>query len=149
MTDKTYIDIMKRLFFVMLFAGLLASCSSKYNMPLAGTEWKLVELNGVKHDAFAESTDTFHFTLDAENHSLNGVGACNRFFGSYESGGKDSLRLLSVGMTRMACHNMDLETEFVRALDRVDRYRIDGDRLHLFDGDRRIAELTGCAAAEQ
>ena len=49
----------------------------------------------------------------------------------------------------MACHNMDLETEFVRALDRVDRYRIDGDRLHLFDGDRRIAELTGCAAAEQ
>lgn len=133
----------------MLFAGLLASCSSKYNMPLAGTEWKLVELNGVKHDVFAQDADTFHFTLDAEKHSLNGVGACNRFFGSYEWGGGDSLRLMSVGMTRMACPNMDLEDDFVRALDRVDHYRIDGDRLELYAGDRRVAELTGCAASER
>lgn len=123
----------------------LSACKGKPAVRLEGTEWKLVELAGASDAAFAADNDTFNFTLAAEEHSLYGAGACNRFFGNYSVGDGDRLKLEPMGMTRMACPDMELEDRFVRMLYKVDRYSIEGDRLTLYAGNEKLAEMKAAA----
>ena len=53
-----------------------------------------------------------------------------------------------LGMTRMACPEMEYEDSFVRMLDGVDSYEIKGSDLKLLDGGQVVAEFRGTPAAE-
>ncbi len=128
---------------IALSALVVAACSHT-DLPLENTQWKLVELNGDANPAFAED-GTFAFTLDGE--TINGVGACNRFFGGYELSERNGFKTGMMGMTRMACPNMDLEDAFVRMLDEADSYSIDGDTLVLITDGVEAARFKGTAAA--
>lgn len=123
----------------------MAACSQQ-PVAIENTEWKLVELYGNTNEQFAAEPDTFFFMLSTEN-GLNGVGACNRFFGNYRLGGLDTLELEPMGMTQMACPNMELEDEFVKMLHEVNTYSIEGNRLVLFNEGVKVAEME--AVAEQ
>jgi heat shock protein HslJ len=60
----------------------------------------------------------------------------------------NALRLDPMGITNMACENMDLEDEFVKTLYEVDSYAIEGDILSLLDEGNVIAKLQATAKAE-
>lgn len=136
---------MKRIIFAMIAMATMAACSQQ-PVAIENTEWKLVELYGNTNEQFAAEPDTFFFMLSTEN-GLNGVGACNRFFGNYRLGGLDTLELEPMGMTQMACPNMELEDEFVKMLHEVNTYSIEGNRLVLFNEGVKVAEME--AVAEQ
>lgn len=122
----------------------MVACSTEQPATLENTEWKLVELRGESNPAFAAEPDTFFFTLSEEN-GLNGVGACNNFFGNYRIGDVDTLVLSPMGMTRMACHNMEFEDEFVKMLYEVNTYSIEGNRLTLYNEGEKVAEMEAVA----
>lgn len=44
-----------------------------------------------------------------------------------------------MGMTRMACPDMQYEDAFVKMLDDVDRFEIKGSELTFFDDDKSLA----------
>ena len=128
--------------FVAALALVAAVACGRADLPLENTQWKLVELDGDANPAFAED-DTFVFSLDGK--SITGVGACNRFFGGYELSQPNGFELGMMGMTRMACPNMELEDAFVQMLDEVDAYAIEGDMLMLLCRGEKRAEFKGTA----
>ena len=132
---------MKKIFIAALALVAAAACG-RADLPLENTQWKLVELDGETNPAFAEE-GTFTFSLNGE--SITGVGACNRFFGGYELSQPNGFELGMMGMTRMACPNMELEDAFVRMLDDADAYSIDGDVLMLLCNGEKRAEFKGTA----
>lgn len=139
---------MKKFLFAMVAMVTFAACAEKAQTTLENTEWKLIELKGESNALFAAEPDSFFFTLSKED-GLNGAGACNRFFGSYVADDEpNALRLDPVGMTRMACENMDLEDEFVKTLYEVDSYAIEGDILTLLDDGNIIIKLQARATAK-
>lgn len=117
-----------------------ACCGGEDNLPMENTKWNLTELQGTANEAFGDA-DTFWFSLDGE--SIVGVGACNRFFGGYQLSKCGSFEVGGMGMTRMACHNMDLEDSFVRMFDEADGYQIKGDILTLKKGAEVLAQFKG------
>ena len=124
----------------------MAACTQTQPVAIENTEWKLVELNGNTNELFAAEPDTFFLTLSTEN-GLNGVGACNTFFGNYKLSEADSILLEPMGMTQMACPNIELEDEFIKMFYEVNTYSIEGNRLSLFNESVKVAEME--AVAEQ
>ena len=132
---------MKRvLFAIAAMAMCVACCEGEKGLPLEGTKWNLTELQGATNEAF-DDADTFWFVLN--DGDLIGIGACNNFFGGCMLTGKDGFKIGGMGMTRMACHNMDLEDAYVRMLDEADNYEIEGDILSLKRGDDVLAKFKG------
>jgi heat shock protein HslJ len=73
-----------------------------------------------------------HLTLRSDSGSVAGSGGCNRLFGTYALTG-NGLRFSGLGSTKMACPDMEIETAFTQALERVDTWRIAGAELQLHD----------------
>ena len=133
---------MKKIFIAALAMVVAAACG-KANLPLENTSWKLVELNGEQNEAFAANEDSFWFSLDGKQ--IVGVGACNRFFGSYELSDNNGIEIGPMGMTKMFCPNIELEDGFARVLDEANGYSIDGDQLTLTKDGEKIAVFKGSA----
>jgi heat shock protein HslJ len=107
---------------------------------LAGTTWRLTELNGkpapLGNDGKAA---TLELTLDGKR--VAGFAGCNRMAGTYELNG-DSLRLGPLAMTKMACmKGMELEQSFAAALEQTRAYRIATERLELLGAHGVLARL--------
>lgn len=134
---------MKRTIWATIATIAMAACSQQ-PATLENTEWKLVELRGASNELFAAEPDTFFFTLSTEN-GLNGVGACNSFFGNYQLSADNSIMLQPMGMTQRACKDMALEDEFIKMLYEVSTYSIEGNRLSLFTEGTKVAELEAVA----
>jgi heat shock protein HslJ len=121
----------------LVLTVLLAACATaKQDQPpaqsaaLLDTEWVLISLNG---SALIEGTE---ITLSFGEASLDGSAGCNTYGGSYTAS-EDSLRLSGVYATEMACPEpkgiMEQEKAYLEALNAADRYRVDGDRLEVYD----------------
>lgn len=121
-------------------AMFAACCNGEKSLPMENTKWNLTELQGATNEAF-NNADTFWFALDGEG--IIGVGACNNFFGGYQLDANGGFEVGAMGMTRMACPDMELEDEFVRLLDEADGYEIQGDILTLKRGDEPVAKFKG------
>lgn len=116
---------------------LLAACAtpgpdspSAEGRALLDTEWEFVSLND---NALIEGKQ---ITLRFGEASIEGSGGCNTYGGSYTAA-EDSLRLEGVYATEMACMEpegiMEQEKAYFDALNAAVRYRIDGDRLEVYD----------------
>lgn len=132
--------MMKKILFAAAASILLAACSATENLPLESTKWNLTELEGATNEAFADS-ESFWFALDGEG--IIGVGACNHFFGGYQFTEDGGFEVGALGMTRMACPEMDIEDNYLRILDEVDSYSIEGDVLTLKKGEQALAQFKG------
>ena len=117
-----------------------ACCSRVESLPMENTKWNLTELQGATNELF-DNPETFWFALDSQ--SIVGVGACNNFFGGYRLAEDGEFRVGGMGMTRMACPDMDLEDSFVRIFEAVDGFRVEGDILTLKQGDTTLAQFKG------
>ena len=120
-----------------ILMALVTACTTvNQDMPpaqgntLQGTEWVLVSLNG---NALIEGKE---ITLRFGEGSLEGSGGCNAYGGSYTAS-EDSLSLSDVYRTEMACMEpkgiMAQEQAYFQALNAAASYRVDGDRMELYD----------------
>ena len=121
-----------------------ATSSKKTTMENSVTEkyWKLIELNGnpvvVNKDLGKEP----HLILKKEDSRIQGTGGCNTFTGGYEL--NETLSRISfkqVVSTMMACMDMTIETELLRALNSVDNYTLSADGNTLSLNKARMAPL--------
>jgi heat shock protein HslJ len=108
--------------------------------PLAGTSWRLIELNG-ERVAPAGNPLTLQFAADGSR--VSGYGGCNQFSGEYAQNGA-SLRLGPLAYTRRACPEPDLnaqETAYFQALESTTRYSLEGRQLVLYSGNQVVARF--------
>mgnify|MGYP000946859960 CR=1 FL=1 len=123
---------MKKYFAAAALLMMMAACGSAgQDKKLEGTTWKPAK-------AITAEADFFTLEFNAADTMVAGRTNCNRFFGKYELKGKE-LELKNLGMTRMACPDMQYEDAFVKMLDEVDRFEIKGAELTLFDDHKALA----------
>lgn len=131
--------IMKKIFAAATLLVAMTACSgAKSDLPLDGTTWKLASMAGIPSTAIGAEADNFTLEFNAADTLVAGRTNCNRFFGKYELTGR-KLEFENLGMTRMACPEMEYEDLFVKMLDEVDSYRIEGSELTFFDDDKTLA----------
>lgn len=120
--------------------ALTACDEGKSTVALEGTQWKLEQMAGIPAAAIEREADFFTLTFNAADKMVNGRTNCNRFFGGYELKGKE-LDFDNLGMTRMACPEMEYENAFVKMLDEVDSYSIKGETLKFYDDGKELASF--------
>ena len=127
---------MKLMLLVLLVA--VTGCKSSDNSLtlLRAKEWQLKSMteNG-KEVKNPQQIPTLVFS---DSSAVYGSAGCNRFFGNYEMDG-DKLKFSPLGATRMACPDLQLETEFFKALETVDTYSIKDGLLSLKSKDKVVA----------
>lgn len=119
----------------------MSSGKETVSVPLVGTHWKLVELNGRKIVPTDDAHEA-HLMFHAEDSRFSGVGGVNRLMGGFELNG-DKLKILPGPSTMMAGPEplMKQEQEFVQMLMKVTSYRISGNAMELLEGTRVIANF--------
>ena len=129
---------MKKIFTAAVLFAAMTACCGGAQTALEGTTWKLAGMEGIPAEAINAGADAFTLKFDAADTLVSGRTNCNRFFGKYEKqDGK--LEFGNLGMTRMACPDMQYEDAFVKMLDDVDRFEIKGSELTFFDDDKSLA----------
>lgn len=124
---------MKKIFAAFALLLAMTACGGvKHDMPLEGTIWKLTSMTGIPAMSINAEADNFTLKFNAADTVLAGRTNCNRFFGKYKQKGKE-LDFDNMGMTRMACPEMEYEDAFVKMLDEVDSYQIKGSELTFYD----------------
>jgi len=104
-------------------------------LPLTGTQWSLMELNG-SSPAESEGLRTPTLLLGAEEKRASGTSGINRYSGSFDVDGAR----LKFGMfmgTRMVGPPaaMGVEDAFLKALGQVDSWKITAEQLELSSGE--------------
>lgn len=130
----------------LLVAMTACGGSQKKDLPLEGTTWKLSKMEAIPAKAVTAEADYFTLQFDATDTLVSGRTNCNRFFGKYELNGQ-KLEFENMGMTRMACPEMQYEDAFVKMLDEVDRYEIKDSVLKLYDDQKVVAEFRAAESA--
>jgi heat shock protein HslJ len=103
---------------------------------LSGT-WRLTWI-----DQEAPPAEVKTPTLELRGLRLAGYSGCNHYTGSFEELGPGKVKVAPLAGTRMACApaNMNLEQEYLRRLERVDRYTFLAGKLAL-SGPRGDSEF--------
>jgi heat shock protein len=129
---------MKSLLLLFCLALFGVSCNSSKNMAkLDGVKWELKSLND-REVKLTDNNSEVYLQFNEAEKKVSGRGGCNRFFGNYEMDG-DKLKFSPLGATRMACPDLQLETEFFKALETVDTYSIKDGLLSLKSKDKVVA----------
>ena len=98
---------------------------------LGDTRWVAYTIDGTPVETPGQREPWIEF--DPRTNRVTGSGGCNRISSTYESG-DGMLRFGDIVTTRMACRGlMEIEADFVRALEDTWRYRIAGRTLELRD----------------
>ena len=127
-----------KIVFALLSVSMVACCPCRFSRknarPLVGTEWHLVQLRGNDVNFDAQSFN-IHF---AEDGTLTGIGACNRFTAPYTIAENRAIDINTIASTRRFCPNIEAEQTMFRELDEAAHYEIDGPMLLLLkDGEIR------------
>jgi putative lipoprotein len=108
---------------------------------LQDTYWKVMRIGG-QAVVVVDFKREPHLILHPADSRVSGSGGCNRLVGSYSLDG-DRLSFGQMAGTMMACpEGMEQEQRFHTALADVERWRIMGEALQLFDsGGTVVAEF--------
>lgn len=114
---------MKNLLWLVCVITMGVGCNSSKNMAkLNDVKWELKMLDG-KEIKLTDNNSDIYIQFNEAEKKVNGRGGCNRFFGNYNMDG-DKLKFSPIGATRMACPDLQTESEFFRVLETVDAYSI-------------------------
>ena len=116
----------------------LAGCGdwASYPLPLADTEWRLVELGEIDRTAAAGGAN-IKFTTAAD---MSGWTGCNAYDGRYSVRGSELL-IEDLYSTEAGCPSDALfrqEQLMQTVLSAVRRFEIEGDRLTLHGGGKQL-----------
>ncbi|MDQ3049901.1 MAG: copper resistance protein NlpE N-terminal domain-containing protein [Bacteroidota bacterium] len=93
--------------------------------------WKLATLYGNAVSPETGDRKEHHIMLKAEGNRLTGSSGCNSFSGNYVLNGENGITMSKLIATKTACPTMDSESLFMRAMEFVDGYTINGDTLQI------------------
>lgn len=131
---------MKRILLITIIAALISSCcpckkyQKKYGKPLVQTNWVLIQLEG---RAFA-ANGNYSLVFDSEN-KVSGVGDCNKIMGGYTEDNTGAMKFSQMSATRKMCPNQQGEDAFMKMLETIDSYKLDGNLLMLFAKGEMLA----------
>ena len=96
---------------------------------LTGTTWVLEHLGSTGVLTTVQATLAF-----ADSGKVSGNGSCNRFFGTAQLSGADSISFGRLGASQMACPDSvsRQEASYLKALQDAERFRIDDSTLLIF-----------------
>ncbi|SIT12199.1 Heat shock protein HslJ [Chryseobacterium ureilyticum] len=120
---------------LVLTVFLVASCQTqtakKPTTDITGKTWKLTELNG-KPIQLKNQKNNPYFKLNMEGMRYEGHAGCNGLGGTFEIK-PDIMRIkFNQGMsTMMACEDLDIESQFTKAILAADNYSVNGNTLTL------------------
>ncbi|MBP7173830.1 MAG: META domain-containing protein [Cloacibacterium sp.] len=120
---------MKKIFLAFIALVLLAACSALPKIggkqaTLLNTQWVLSENN---LDASKNPT------LMIEKERVSGNASCNNYFGQYTlDPNTGSFSVTNVGVTRMACEKMAVETHYLSMLEKANKYVLKENVLELY-----------------
>lgn len=106
----------------------------KERIELAEKYWELIELNG--HAIKVENREPF-IKFNQEEMSVNGNNSCNSFNGKYEISEGNKIKFSPFMMTRMACIDNSIESEFMQSLEVVTSYKLIENKLILIDTNNK------------
>ncbi|MFR9503035.1 MAG: META domain-containing protein [Rikenellaceae bacterium] len=118
--------------------GSIKSKTQNESFNLESTKWQAEQLNGEAIESVDERF-TLSFNTDGK---ISGKGACNILFGSYTSNTDGTFSISPLGVTRTACPDMDIETQYIRALESTTSYSVIEDQLLLLNGDEVIIKFS-------
>lgn len=122
----------------LMLLGTLSSCKSSFpDINWTNKQWTVVEMLGVPVQTSNSQQDA-HLIFSAAEKMVNGSGSCNRIFGPYEIGNRNSLKFGNLASTIMACQNQAFENKLLETLKSVERYQIIGGELWLKDSRKRV-----------
>lgn len=129
--------------FILLFGFLFCTslffgCSGSIEKnKLTSSKWNLETLNGAK----VTLPDGQFVTLEivSESGSVAGKAPCNSYSSTYNENG-EQLKFNVITSTKMACDEMNLESEYYNTLGKITAYKISGDKLKLYSGSTLAAE---------
>lgn len=101
--------------------------------------WVMEKFKGKKvtKDMFMKDMPSMEFRL-SDNH-LGGNAGCNTFFGNVEVKGNKIEFPKNIGMTKMACDNMEFENDFINTIKgRTLEYKIKKMKLYLYDEGKEV-----------
>ena len=130
---------MKKYFAAAALLMMMAACGSAgQDKKLEGTTWKLAKMEAIPAAAVGKEADFFTLEFNAADTMVAGRTNCNRFFGRYALNGNE-LEFDNMGMTRMACPEMEYENAFMEMLNGVDGYAIECETLTLLGNGKALA----------
>jgi len=120
---------------IAALAAVVASSCAHAGGPLAGSEWRPLEIAGVAVPAEPEI-----FVRFGGEGRLEGNGGCNGFFGTYKLDG-DAIEIGLIGATRRACEEpvMNLDMRLFDALAKSVSYARDRIALELKDAEGNVS----------
>ena len=98
-------------------------------VPVAGINWKLVELNGKNIEG--KTAKEMYLFLDPSSPLFKSHSGCNLVTGEVKRGGTDQMWFINLLPTTMDCNTPDIDAEFQRALELVSFYKVTGKTLVL------------------
>ncbi len=127
---------MKKLFILLtLMTASVASVFAQADR-IGTRQWKLVWIDG----AAVAATSRAYLELNTEQTRFTGHTGCNRMFGVVNMQVR-RVDFSNVGTTKMACVEprvRRVETALVRRLENVDRFRLRGNSLDLYNRNRIV-----------
>lgn len=130
----------------VIFVGVLQTHVQDSGSELFGKRWTLIEM-----EQRTFSTTEPYLEFNREQNRVSGSGGCNRFSGAFEIEGS-SMKLSRIVSTRMACINAErqrVETTFLRLLETITRFEVQGNTLRLFANDRPVLVLADQSPSSQ
>ena len=129
------------LLMITLLAGLLTSCTSSQEKSneLINDSWTLEIINGVSYNPDSGNGVRPVVEINLKEEQFAGNTSCNNMSGKViVEGGK--ITFSDIVTTKMFCME-SIEQEFLIALGKVNRYKIERMRLLLFEDDAELMIL--------
>lgn len=130
---------MKQLLILIAIVTVVAASALAQAGQIGVRQWKLVQLNGVN----VSDSSPAYLELNAAQSRFTGNAGCNRMFGVV-SVRRNRVDFSNIGTTKMACADRRthrLEADFVRALERADRFDRRGNALELYVRRRLVMKF--------
>ena len=120
-------------FIVILMSVAAYGCSSSGSTdgksPLTGTEWSLIEMDGVMYE---QGSKNVTMIFDGSAKKMSGKAPCNTYGSTYTKSA-NKISFGNVFSTEMACGEMETESVYYKILPKVYAYQISGNKLYFFD----------------
>lgn len=114
--------------------------SFTFDSSLTNTRWVLRILKD-KKIFIPEAGKEIYMQFQKKENKLDGNAGCNNFFGSYTVNNGE-IKLGPLARTRMFCElQMEIEENFIKALEQTNRYEVKDNYLYLFDKRRLLARF--------
>lgn len=113
------------------------------NTPLAGTYWKVIELNGKNIEG--KTTKEMYVFLDPSSPQMKSHSGCNMVMGEAKFTGPNQLRFTNLLNTTSPCNTPEIDEEFLKTMESITGYTHDGSSLILSNGKTKVMKLAAKA----